>query len=165
MSVRPVPIEYEESPRLRRIRSFAQLLDQSIVLPGGYRIGIDPIIGLIPGIGDAIATALSFYIVYEAARLGIAKRILLRMCGNVLVETVVGAIPILGDIFDAVWKANIRNFKLIQLHHRPAQPERPARNIFWGIAFLLFSILAIGLAAFAGIVWMLLQIFRAEFHG
>lgn len=152
---RPVKIEYEECPRLRHIRFFARLLDQSILLPGGYRIGIDPIIGLLPGIGDIIGTALSFYIVYQAARLGIPKRILLRMCGNVLFETLVGEVPILGDIFDAAWKANVRNAKLVELHHRPAQPERSVRKIFWGITALFLAILAIDLAAFAGLVWLI----------
>jgi hypothetical protein len=159
-SIRPVKIDYEESPRLRHIRAFAQLLDQSIVLPGGYRIGIDPIIGLIPGIGDAIGTVLSFYIVYQAARLGIPKSILLRMCGNVLLEMLVGEIPILGDIFDAVWKANIRNVRLIELHHRPTQAERPVQKIFWTIAILFLTIVAIGIAAFIGMLWLLAKLFQ-----
>jgi hypothetical protein len=158
MSVRPVPIQYEESPRLRHIRSFAQLLDQSIVLPGGYRIGIDPIIGLVPGIGDAIGTALSFYIVYQAARLGLSKRVLLRMCGNVLIEMVVGEIPILGDIFDAIWKANLRNVRLAELHHQPAEPERPLAKIFWTLALFLLGLIAIGAAAFAGMIWLVLKL-------
>jgi hypothetical protein len=161
MSVRPVPIEYEESPRLRRIRFFARLLDQSIILPGGYRIGIDPIIGLIPGIGDAIGTVLSFYIVYEAARLGISKCILLRMSGNVLIETLVGEIPILGDIFDAAWKANVRNARLVELHYRPTQSERPVRKIFWTVALSFLAVAFAGLAMFAGMVWLLIRLFQA----
>jgi len=159
--VRPVKIEYEESPRLRRVRFIARLFDQSIILPGGYRIGIDPIIGLIPGIGDVIGTVFSFYIIYEAIRLGIPKRILLRMCGNVLLESIVGEIPILGDIFDAVWKANIRNLQLIELHHRPAQPERPIRNVFFAITLLFATIVVIGLATFAGIVWIFWRLFHS----
>jgi hypothetical protein len=159
--VRPVKIEYEESPRLRRIRFLAQLFDQSIVLPGGYRIGIDPILGLIPGIGDAMGTMLSLYIIYEAARLGIPKRILLRMCGNTLLESLVGEIPILGDIFDAVWKANVRNMRLIEMHYRPAQTERPMRNIFFAMALLFAFIVAIGFAAFAGIVWIFWKLFHS----
>jgi hypothetical protein len=155
----PVKIEYPDSTRLRRVRFFARLLDQSIALPGGYRIGIDPIIGLIPGIGDAIGTAFSLYIVYEATRLGIQKRILLRMCGNVFIEMLVGEIPILGDIFDAVWKANVRNVQLIELHHRPAEPERPVQKILFGITLVFLIFFAIGLAAFAGVVWIFWKLF------
>ena len=155
MSERPVPIHYDEPARLRRIRRFAQLLDRSIVLPGGYRIGIDPIIGLIPGFGDLIGTALSLYIVYEAARLGISKRILLRMSANVCIEMLVGEIPILGDIFDAVWKANVRNARFVELHYRPMQPERSPRKIFWAMAILFLAILALGLAAFAAMLWLI----------
>lgn len=159
--IRPVKIEYAESPRLRRIRGFARLLDQSILLPGGYRIGLDPIIGLIPGIGDAIGAALSFYLIYEAARLGIPKRILVRMCGNALLEALIGEIPILGDIFDAVWKANTRNVRLIELHHRPTAPERPPGKIIWAIAILFLIVIALGIAAFIGIFWLLVKLFQA----
>jgi nitrate reductase NapE component len=156
---RPVKIEYEESPRLRNIRFFARLLDQSILLPGGYRIGIDPVIGLIPGIGDLIGTALSLYIVYQAARLGISKSVLLRMSGNVLLEMLIGEIPILGDIFDAVWKANVRNARLVELHHRPTQQERSAKKIFWFMAILFFGILTIGVGAFALLLWVVSKLF------
>ena len=156
---RPVKIEYEESPRLRNIRFFARLLDQSILLPGGYRIGIDPVIGLIPGIGDLIGTALSMYIVYQAARLGISKSVLLRMSGNVLLEMLIGEIPILGDIFDAVWKANVRNARLVELHHRPTQQERSAKKIFWFMAILFFGILTIGVGAFALLLWVVSKLF------
>lgn len=159
MSIRPVPIQHVESPRLRHIRVFARLLDQSILLPGGYRIGIDPIIGLIPGIGDLIGTALSLYLVYQAARLGISKSVLLRMSGNVLLEMLIGEIPILGDIFDAVWKANVRNARLVELHHRPMQPERSAKKIFWFMVILVFGILSIGIGAFALLLWAASKVF------
>src|SRR5688572_10774277 len=76
-------ILYPVNPRLQRIRFISNLLDQCIALPGGMRIGIDPIIGLVPVAGDLIATSLSLYLVYEAARLGLPKRILLRMLFNV----------------------------------------------------------------------------------
>ena len=159
--MQPVKIEYQESPRLRRIRFVAQLLDQSIVLPGGYRIGIDPIIGLIPGIGDTIGAVFSFYIVYEAARLGISTGILLRMCGNIFLETFLGEIPLLGDIFDAVWKATVRNVRLIDLHHRPTMPERPARKIFLFVAVLFLAVAMAGLLAFAGIIWLVWTLLKS----
>jgi hypothetical protein len=73
---------------------------------------------LIPGIGDATGAALSIYLIVQAARLGLPVSTLLRMVGNVALETVVGAVPIVGDIFDIVWKANIRNMALLR-GHRP----------------------------------------------
>ncbi len=160
MNDRAVPIQYEESPRLRRMRAASRLLDESIVLPGGFRIGLDPLIGLIPGVGDVVAVAFSFYVIYQAARLGLPKRILLRMCSNVLFEALIGEIPILGDIFDAFWKANIRNTRLAELHHRPTQPERPLRNIVLGIAFAFLVVIAILIAAAAGLIWLFLQVYK-----
>ena len=108
--------------RIKRIRNLAYLLDNSIRIPGTrYRIGLDPIIGLIPGVGDTIGVILSLYIVSESARLGIPKRTLLRMIYNIGVEALAGAIPIAGDIFDAAWKANAKNAALIDkyLNTRP----------------------------------------------
>jgi hypothetical protein len=154
LPIRPERIVYAESPRLRRIRVMSRLLDSSIVLPGGYRIGIDPIVGLIPGFGDFIGAALSFYLVYEAARLGLPKRVLLRMCGNVLIEVLVGEIPLLGDVFDAVWKGNLRNARLVEMHYRPTQPERPLKRIFLKIFLLFLAVLFCAAAFGALLIWL-----------
>lgn len=136
--IRPPRIQYADSPRLLKIRYMSRLLDQSIVLPGGFKIGLDPLIGLIPGLGDIVATGLSFYIVYQAARLGIPKRILARMCGNIIIEGLVGEIPLIGDIFDAVYKANYRNAQLVELHHSPAHEERSVvRVLAWIVMWYL----------------------------
>jgi len=89
------------------------LLDSSIPLPGGYRIGLDGVIGLVPFVGDALGASLSTYIVIQAARLGVSTRLLLKMMLNIVVEATVGIIPILGDVFDMVWKANERNITLL----------------------------------------------------
>jgi len=100
--------------RLKWVRRLAHLLDNSIRIPGlGYRIGLDPVMGLIPGLGDVVGGILSAYIVYEAYRLGIPARITLRMLFNVGVEVLIGAVPIAGDIFDAGWKANAKNIALM----------------------------------------------------
>lgn len=112
-------IVYPPNVRLQRIRFLANLLDTCFVLPGGYRIGIDPILGLIPGVGDIIGAALSLYLVREASRLGISKWIVFRMVGNVGVEALIGCVPVLGDLFDAAFKANIRNLRLLELHYSP----------------------------------------------
>jgi len=106
-----------ESSRLRLIRKLSYYLDNSIGIPGtGYRVGFDAIIGLVPGLGDVAGAILSAYIVYEASRLGVPKKTLLHMTFNVALETLIGAVPIVGDVFDAAWKANTKNIFLLDKH-------------------------------------------------
>jgi hypothetical protein len=101
---------------LRRVRSLALLMDSAWEIPGTtFRTGLDSLIGLIPGAGDLITTAFSVYIVAEARRLGVRRRTLARMAANVGVDALVGAIPLLGDIFDATFKANAKNLRLLEL--------------------------------------------------
>jgi hypothetical protein len=156
-------IEYPVNPRLARMRAFSRLLDTAIPLPGGFRIGIDPIIGLVPGIGDVIASTLSVWLVYDAARLGIAKRVLARMVGNVMIEAAIGAIPVIGDFIDAAWKANARNMRLVEAAYSPALKERSKRKL---IGFTLGTLLlvygSLFLAMYALVSW-LLAMFGAVF--
>ena len=128
-------------PRLQRLRRLAWLLDRSIPL-GPYRIGLDPLLGLIPGMGDALGAGMSIIILYDAARLGTPVHVLVRMILNVLVELVIGSIPILGDLFDFAWQANHRNLALVERHFDPVRAERPAKRIATAIAVvaaLIFS--------------------------
>lgn len=125
-------------PRIVRLRRVAWLLDRSIPIGGGWRIGLDPLLGLIPGIGDWLGAACSLYIVYEAARLGIAISILARMLANIAVEAVLGIVPILGDLFDFAWQANIRNLKLVEEHHRSTLSPRSLRRL--GLALVLSAV-------------------------
>jgi hypothetical protein len=136
--------EHEEARR--RLGRIAWLLDSSIPLPGlKFRIGIDAIVGLVPGLGDLFGVLLSTYIVREAARLGAPRSMLIRMASNVALEGIVGMIPLLGDVFDAAWKANQRNFALLETHLD--HPQRAARSSRWFVALL-----TIGLIAFVAIV-------------
>lgn len=100
--------------RAREIAAFGRFLDSSIRLPGGFRVGWDGIIGLIPGVGDVVGLGLSGWLVWRAVELGLPGGVILRMLGNVAIETVIGVIPVLGDLFDFVFKANIRNVALLQ---------------------------------------------------
>lgn len=99
---------------VRRMRAVAVLLDDSIRVPGtDYHIGFDPLIGTAPVAGDLLSGLFSMYIVAEAARLGVTPATLLRMIANVSVDVAGGSIPYVGDVFDAVWKANRRNLELV----------------------------------------------------
>ncbi len=102
---------------LERLEKLAVLLDNAFYIPGTrYRIGLDGLLGFIPGIGDATGTVLSAYLIFEAARLGVPVMTLMRMGGNVALETVVGVVPFFGDLFDIAWKSNLKNFALLQNH-------------------------------------------------
>ncbi len=95
--------------RVRRMEQFAYWLDQSITVPGiNYKIGVEPIIGLIPGVGDAVGAVLSGSLVFSAWRMGARKSTLFKCLWYVGVETLIGAIPVLGDLFDFGYKANMK---------------------------------------------------------
>ncbi len=103
--------------RLARIRRLAWLVDGAFRLPGTrFRFGLNSVIGLVPGAGDAVLGALSAYIIYEAHRLGLPRHKLAAMAGNVALEVVGGSVPLLGDLFDMALKANLRNLRLIEAH-------------------------------------------------
>ena len=111
------PWSSQDEARLKRVRLLSRLLDEQFRIPGmTHRVGLDGLLGLIPGVGDAAGALLSTYILYEAIRLGAPKTVLLRMVANIGIDTVVGAIPVVGDIFDIVWKANKKNAALLQAY-------------------------------------------------
>jgi hypothetical protein len=91
-------------------------MDSSVRLPGGFRIGVDGLVGLIPGIGDLATLAVSLSIVALAARAGAGALALARMVANLLVDAAIGAVPIVGDLFDFGFKANLRNAQLMESH-------------------------------------------------
>ena len=99
---------------IARITVLAHFLDNAIPIPGTRRrIGFDALIGLVPGVGDAVSALLSSYIVWEAHQLGLPRWKIARMMANVGVDTVVGAVPLVGDLFDVAFKANARNLRII----------------------------------------------------
>lgn len=114
----------ERLATLNRIRSFSRLMDTAFRIPGTpFRIGWDPIIGLIPGLGDAIDTGISAYIIFMAARFGLPRSVLGWMIFNVGLEAILGSVPLIGDLFDAFYKSNIRNLALLEQHLQIAEPE------------------------------------------
>jgi Domain of unknown function (DUF4112) len=101
--------------RIARLDALATLLDTAFVLPGtNVRFGLDGLLGLVPGIGDVVTTAMSLYIVHEARELGAPGHVIARMLANVVLDGIVGAVPVVGDIFDVMWRANRRNMRLLQ---------------------------------------------------
>jgi hypothetical protein len=141
------PTETDSKDRVQRLRTLAWLLDNSIPLPGGYRIGVDALIGLVPGVGDAIGAVLSAYIVNEARAMGAPRSVLMRMMGNVMIETVIGSIPLAGDLFDAAFKANSRNLALLaQYQSDPVKSRRGSRWFVAGFTSLLILCMALMIA-------------------
>ena len=132
------PIEDNED--LRRVRALARTLDTAIRVPGtGIRFGLDSIVGLVPGAGDLASALLSGYIVLASARLGVPPWVVMRMILNLGVDTLVGSVPLVGDVFDVGFRANTRNAALLERHI--AEPNAARRS----------SKLAV-LAAIAGVV-------------
>lgn len=106
---------------MARLESLAHLLDEAVRIPGlGVRIGLDGLVGLIPGIGDTATALIAGYIVVEGARAGASGGTVARMIGNVLIDYLVGAVPVAGDLFDFAFKANRRNLDLLRAELRPA---------------------------------------------
>jgi hypothetical protein len=108
-------IPRSRAERIARLEALANLLDTAFVIPGtNFRFGLDGLIGLVPGIGDTITTAVSLWIVYEAHQLGAPAHLIARMLGNVALDGLVGAVPIAGDAFDVLWRANRRNMRMLR---------------------------------------------------
>ena len=137
--------------RAKRVRVLSQLLDNSIPIPGtDRRIGLDAIIGLIPGVGDLIGGVLSGYIILEAARSQVPTTTLVRMLANVGIDTLVGVVPALGDLFDAAWKANTRNALLLQ-GHIVSGDEAGGKGSRSVIGAALLALVVLSLIVIAGI--------------
>ena len=140
--------ESEEQRRTReRLQFVAWLLDSSIPVPGTrLTIGLDAIVGVVPFLGDVIGVLASSYILAEANRLGVGKAILWRMAFNVALEGVMGIVPIFGDIFDAAWKANQRNVRLLAAWaERPHAARRSSRLFLALLTAALVGFAALGL--------------------
>jgi hypothetical protein len=141
------------------VRVLAKLLDNSITIPGtGWKIGLDPIVGLIPGIGDLIGAVLSGYIILEAARAEVPGFTLFRMLANLGLDTLLGAIPAVGDVFDAAWKSNVRNVALLE-RHLSKQPALPEKSRSYPAAAITLTVIALLVIVGVG---LLLGIFVAR---
>ena len=103
--------------RLNQVRMIARMMDDSFRVPGTkIRFGLDTILGLVPGLGDVVTSAISLLIVHHAWQSGASKLTIARMLGNVGVDFLIGSVPVAGDLFDFAWKANRRNARLLEVH-------------------------------------------------
>ncbi len=151
---------FAHAPRLKRMRQLSRVLDSAFVIPGTkQRMGLDPILGLIPGGGDTVSAALSSYIIIEAALMGLPRTTLMRMIVNIAIDTVVGSVPILGDIFDVFSKANLRNMQLVENHLKSPKPSAKVDKLF--IFLLIVGLIILILLAGGMTLWVLNWIFHA----
>jgi len=142
-----------QSQRLEALRKASQLLDSAFVVPGtSYRIGLDPILGLVPGLGDLVSPLFAIGILWQARDLAIPRVVQLRMIFNVAIDALLGAVPVMGDLFDFAWKANNMNLALLERH---AQEEHKASSGDWVfVVAMVLVLLAIAALPFVIAGWL-----------
>jgi hypothetical protein len=139
---------------LRRLRRISHLLDNAIPIPGTkYRIGLDPILGLIPGGGDLISSIFAGYVVFKSAQMGVPQETLVKMATNIVFDTVAGTVPVAGDLLDVTWKANVKNIELLDAHLGSPEPAKKANWLF--VAALLLGLMLI----VGGVIFLSVMLF------
>jgi len=130
-----------QEQRLELLRRVSHLLDSAMTVPGtSIRFGLDPILGLLPGLGDLVSPLFTMGVLWQAREIGIPRVVQLRMIFNVAIDTVLGIVPLAGDLFDVAWRANNRNMALLDRH---AHEEHPASRGDWLFVVLMIAILAV----------------------
>ncbi len=135
------------APDLDHLKLLARLMDSAFEIPGlRLRFGLDAILGLVPGLGDLVASFVSLYILQEAQRRGVSRVTLTRMSLNILIDWLVGSVPLLGDAFDVVWKSNQKNVQLLIQHESTPAARRRRKIGDWFFLALLIAFLMTVLA-------------------
>lgn len=133
-SYRITPGGNEES--VARLEALAKLMDGAFVIPGtNIRMGLDALIGLVPVAGDMIAGLISAYLIWEARRLGASRWLIARMSANALLDTALGSVPVVGDAFDVMFRANMKNMALLRKHLEKKGFTRTGGRVIEGEAF------------------------------
>jgi hypothetical protein len=145
---------------MARVRRVARMLDSALRIPGtNIRFGLDAVIGLVPGLGDAAGAVLAAYIILLAARLGAPAAVVVRMLVNVAVDAMAGAIPLIGDLFDVAWKANNRNVALLDRYlDAPGKVHAASRAMLAGIVAALAALVVGGIALGVWAIRLLLSL-------
>ena len=156
--------EYGDDPERDRLRHYAEdlagLLDTAIRIPGTpIRIGLDPLIGLIPGIGDVLASAIGSYILFLASRLAVPKIVIARMALNLILNGVIGAIPAAGDLFSVWFQSNVRNARLLRRHSSATVTPSTASDWVFVLGVLMAALAIIG-GAMIGILWLIARLWQ-----
>ena len=143
-----------QEQRLGLLRQVAQLLDSAVPVPGtSFRFGLDPILGLVPGIGDIVSPLFTVGIIWQARDLGIPRVVMMRMIINVALDTLVGLVPILGDLFDFAWKSNNKNLALLEQH--AYEERRPSAGDWSIVTMSIAAVLVIAAVPFLLLGWLL----------
>lgn len=152
-----IVVDGDRSDERAALERLSYYLDELFVVPGtSYRIGLDPLVGLVPGVGDVTTSAASAYIVARAAALGVPRATLARMLVILLVDAVFGSLPVVGDAFDAVWKANTRNVRLLESRlDAPEGARLDRRYVLVVTVGLTVVLVAVGVGVLVGAWWVL----------
>jgi hypothetical protein len=153
--------QHERADVERSLEQLSRMMDGLFRIPGtGWRVGLDALVGLVPGVGDFATTAVSFYILAAGVRYRVPKVTLLRMASNVAVDYLLGAVPFVGDLFDVAWKSNQMNVELLR-QRASVTPEEARRGrvsdwLFLGVIFVGLLVLLAGSLALS--LWLLMQL-------
>ena len=151
---RPSSPVFAADARLRWVEHVARLMDSQFRLPGTrFRFGLDPLLGLVPIVGDLSSTAVSVVLLLTMLRHGASGAVVVRMALNILIDTVVGAIPILGNVFDFTFKSNERNVALLRRHYAQGQQAGSGKGLV--LLLILGFVVVFGLVAWGS--WALLH--------
>ena len=151
----------QKTDRLWLARFLADLLDQRFTIPGtSIRIGLDPIVSLIPGVGDLLANLTGSVILVIAAQLGVPKIVLTRMGINIAINTLLGAVPFFGDVISIWYRSNVKNVELLERYVGKESKRADSKDWLFVIALIVGLLLLLGGIAVFGI-WVLKQIWQA----
>jgi len=148
------PLTAAQEQRLKALKHISRLLDSAFVVPGTeVRVGLDPIVGLVPGLGDLVSPLFAIAVLWQSRDLGIPRVVQLRMIFNVAIDSLVGMLPLAGDLFDFAWKANDRNYALLERY--AYEHRRPSASDWLFVTGLTVVLLAIAAVPFLLAGWLI----------
>ena len=151
------PLTTAQVARLELFRRVARFLDSAVAVPGtSFRVGLDPVLGLVPGLGDLISPLFGLGIMWQAYDLGVPKIVQVRMLFNIAIDAIVGAVPLFGDLFDFVWKANVKNLALLERHAEQGYRASAADWVF--VMGLTLAVIAVAAIPFVVAGWLLAMV-------
>lgn len=156
-AARTQPLTTAQLARLDALRRVAAFLDSAVTVPGtSYRVGLDPVLGLVPGLGDLVSPLFGLGILWQAYDCGVPRIVQARMLFNIAIDAIVGAVPLAGDLFDFVWKANLRNLALLERH--TLQGYRTSAGDWVFVMVLTLLVIAVAAIPFVVAAWALAAI-------